>query len=238
MRAKKKKMFLALADLVLGMCEWLFLWRGFMSLMNDFAHASFFLKPVLDMDAMELENRCDTGYAQFFQEFVPPLTTYMKQDLVARFQKDQTLESLADFMAMYYGTSMANICWLRKIKGEREQRISELEDRVLELEERLGMRDAAVRSMLQSLQNTQEHAQKLQKENKKLRQQVAVLEARPTPQKAPDCMTLEALRIALGRGRCRKMDEMETKLAAAKAKIKELEVRLVRSGLASRGASL
>ena len=220
------------------MCEWLFMWRGFMSLVNDLAHARFFLKPVVDMDAMELESRCDTGYAQFYEEFVPPLTAYMKQDLVARFQKEPTTEPLADFMAKYYGASMANICWLRKLKGEREQRISELEARVLELEERLGMRDAAIRSMLQSLQNTQEQAQKLQKENKKLRQKIAVLGARPEPRKAPDCLTLEALRIALGHGRCHKMDEMETKLAAAKAKVKELQVRLVRSGLASRGASL
>ena len=157
---------------------------------------------------------------------------------MARFQKEPTLEPLSDFMARYYGASMANICWLRKLKGEREQRISELEARVLEMEERLGMRDAAIRSMLQSLQNTQDQAQKLQKENKKLRQKIAVLEARPEPQKAPDGLTLEALRIALGRGRCQKMDEMETKLAAAKAKVKELQVRLVRSGLASRAASL
>ena len=34
------------------------------------------------------------------------------------------------------------------------------------------------------------------------------------------------------------MDEMEAKLLAAKAKIKELELRLARSGLASRTASL
>ena len=119
MRAKKKRMFLALADVVLGLCEWLFMWRGIMSLTNDFARASFFLKPVVDMDAMELENRCDTGYAQFYEEFVPPLTAYMKQDLVARFQKEPTMEGLVDFMAKYYGASMANICWLRKLKGKR-----------------------------------------------------------------------------------------------------------------------
>ena len=205
--------------------------RGFMSVIYDFSCFSRFFKPILDMDAMEAEARCDTGYAQFYAEFVPPLVAYMKQDLVERFHTEPTVESLADFMAKYYGASMANICWLRKMKGEQEQRIADLE-------ERLGMRDAAIRSMLQSLQNTQEQAQKLQKENKKLRQKIAVLEARPEPQRAPDCLTLEALRIALGHGRCHKMDEMEAKLAAAKAKVKELEVRLVRSGLASRGASL
>jgi len=231
-------MFFELADFVLGACEWLFMWRGFMSIMNDFGGISSFLKPIIDMDAMELENRCYTGYAQFYEEFVPPLIAYMKQDLMKRFQQAHPLENVTDFMARYYGASMANICWLRKIKGEREQHISKLEASVLELDERLGMRDVAIRSMLGSLQKTQEHAQKLQKENKKLRQQVAALEARPTPQKAPDHLSLEALRIALGHGRCKKMDEMETKLLAAKAKIKELEMRLARSGLASRTASL
>jgi hypothetical protein len=231
-------MFFALADMMLGMFEWLCMWRGLTSIIRDFAGISSFLKPIVDMDAMELENRCYTGYAQFYEEFVPPLIAYMKQDLMTRFQQEQTLENLADFMARYYGASMANICWLRKIKGEREQRISELEASVLELEERLGMRDAAIRSMLGSLQTTQEHVQKFQKENKKLRRQIATLEARPTPEKAPDCLTLEALRIALGHGRCHKMDEMSQKLTAAKAKIKELELRLVRSGLASRTASL
>ena len=224
-----------MADVVLGACEWLFMWRGFMSIIRDFACASRFFKPIVDMDVMELEDH--NGYTQFYKEFVPPLIAYMKQDLMDRFHKEPTLEGLTDFMARY-GASMANICWLRKIKGEREQRISELEASALDLEERLGMRDVAIRSMLGSLQKTQEHAQKLQKENKKLRQQVAALEARPTPQKAPDHLSLEALRIALGHGRCHKMDEMEAKLLAAKAKIKELELRLARSGLASRTASL
>jgi hypothetical protein len=132
-------------------------------------------------------------------------------------------------MARYNGASMANICWLRKIK--REQHISELEARILELDERLGMRDVAIRSMLGSLQKTQEHAQKFQKENKKLRQQVVALEARPLPEKAPDHLTLEALRIALGHGRCKKMEEMESRLAAAIARVKELEVRLRQNSL-------
>ena len=217
-------MFFELADVVLGACEWFFMCRGFMSVIYDFSCFSRFFKPILDMDAMEAENRCDTGYTEFYAEFVPPLVAYMKQDLVERFHKEPTLESLTDFMAKYYGASMANICWLRKIKGEREQRIADLE-------ERIGMRDAAIRSMLQSLQNTQAHALKLQKENKKLRQQVASLEARPEPQKAPDHLTLEALRIALGHGRCKKMEEMESRLAAATARVKKLEVRLLQNGL-------
>ena len=225
-----------LADVVIGACEWLFMWRGFMSIIHDFACASRFFKPIVDMDAMELEDH--NGYAQFYKEFVPPLIAYMKQDLMDRFHKEPTLDGLTDFMARYYGASMANICWLRKIKGEREQHISKLEASVLELDERLGMRDVAIKSMLGSLQKTQEHAQKLQKENKKLRQQVVALEARPLPEKAPDHLTLEALRIALGHGRCHRMEELETKLTAAKAKIKELELRLARSRLASRTASL
>ena len=109
--------------------------------------------------------------------------------------------------------------------------VSRYLERVDVLTETLRLRDNAIQSMVKSLQHSQACTYKLQKNARNLRQQIALLEQRPQPKKAPAAVTLEALRVALDHGRCKRMDELESRLAVAEARVKTLEGALAARGV-------
>ena len=133
-------------------------------------------------------------------------------------------QMLLESTARIISKAMVKHLWTTRVKDQLEQR-------VYELEMELGERDAAFKSILVALQKSQARAQKSRYDMKKMQKKIDLLEARPRPKRAPDLLTLEALRVALGYGRCKKLNELETRLTAANARVKELEARLLQNGL-------